>query len=127
MGRRPTIAEDKKIKKRARQQRYRAKKGGLLNKEATQPSPSDPPAAAPNQRVLPPTQFTLSTTRYSPEINGVYDTNLKLCLYSATFEPTTRSFTIDRVHSKGAGDLAMGSLSITFVINNSSNFEPLVR
>ena len=118
MGRRPTSAEDKKIKKRARQQRYRAKKRALLQKDTAQLSPSEPPAAAPNQRVLPPTQWTLSTTCYQPGTNGFYGTNFERfrCPLSGL---TTEAVTIDRVHSKGAGDLAMGSLSVHIVIDRS--------
>lgn len=85
MGRPPTTAEDKKIKKRARQQRYRAKKRGLLKQETTQLSPSDPLTVAPSplaatfsQKAPPLIERNFSINCYLLNTNGPYRSNIEL-------------------------------------------------
>ena len=62
MGRPPTIEEHKRIKKRARQQRYHMKKRAILKQETGQDSLSTHTTTVPIQQDPIPIYYTLATT-----------------------------------------------------------------
>ena len=104
MGRATSTPEQKKILKRARQQRYRAKKRAMRRDQAAQLCPTDPPTAAVSSGTIKPIRSVDSITSSSPTKQDPHrfkiETRHCLCSYTSTIR-----IILDPVHSKMAGDL----------------------
>ena len=108
MGRATSTPEQKKMLKRARQQRYRAKKRAMTRGQAAQLCPAENPTAAICSGITKSIRSVDSTTSSSPNKQNPRRMNIEphdcLCSYISTIR-----IILDPVRSEMAGDLISSS------------------
>ena len=121
MGRPPTTEEHKRIKKRARQQRYRAKKRATLKQDTGQDSSSAHTTAVPIQRDPVPMYYTLATTYHWRDHSDPTHSTAKLDRCSSSSNSKTTAFELYSDHCRMAGDLVLPACLPVLVMRSSVN------